>query len=97
VLTFGQVRIDPTAQRVAVAGRVVELTPREFELLVYLVGHPETVFRREQLLEAVWGWAYGDTSTVTVHMRRLREKVEADPSHPTHIVTVWGVGYRFEP
>jgi DNA-binding response OmpR family regulator len=96
-LRFGDVVVDVGAQRVTMLGRQVELTPREFELLVYLVRHPQVAFRREKLLEAVWGWAYGDTSTVTVHMRRLREKTEADPSHPRHIVTVWGVGYRFEP
>jgi DNA-binding response OmpR family regulator len=96
VLSFGTVTIDATAQRVTLGGRPVELTPREFELLAYLASHSDTVFRREELLEAVWGWAYGDTSTVTVHMRRLREKIEDDPSHPRHIVTVWGIGYRFE-
>jgi DNA-binding response OmpR family regulator len=73
------------------------VTAREFELLVFLMRHPRQVFRREELLEAVWGYTYGDTSTVTVHIRRLREKVEGDPSAPTHIQTVWGVGYRFDP
>ncbi len=58
--------------------------------------HPRRAFRREELLEAVWGWTYGDTSTVTVHVRRLREKIEADPAAPEHLATVWGVGYRFE-
>jgi len=97
LITFGQVTIDLAGQRVRVADRFVELTPRELELLVHLARHPGLVFRREQLLEQVWGWVYGDSSTVTVHMRRLREKIEPDPSHPVHIVTVWGVGYRFEP
>ena len=78
-------------------GEVVPLTAREFELLVHLVRHPRRAFRREDLLERVWGSRYGDTSTVTVHVRRLREKVEEDPSAPKHLVTVWGVGYRWEP
>ena len=77
--------------------RPVSLTVREFDLLVFLMLHPRRVFRREDLLEHVWGYTFGDTSTVTVHVRRLREKVEADPSTPVHIQTVWGVGYRFEP
>jgi DNA-binding response OmpR family regulator len=76
---------------------LVSLTAREFDLLAFLVTHPHRVFRREELLERVWGYTFGDTSTVTVHVRRLREKVEADPSHPQRIRTVWGVGYRFEP
>jgi DNA-binding response OmpR family regulator len=75
----------------------VALTSREFDLLVHFMRHPRRAFRREQLLEQVWGFAYGDTSTVTVHVRRLREKVEADPAEPRHVCTVWGVGYRFEP
>jgi DNA-binding response OmpR family regulator len=75
----------------------VTLTAREFELLVFLVRHPRRVFRREELLEHVWGYTYGDTSTVTVHIRRLREKIESQPSDPKNIQTVWGVGYRFDP
>ena len=73
------------------------LTAREFELLAYLMRNPNRAFRREELLESVWGYTFGDTSTVTVHVRRLREKIEADPGAPRHLVTVWGVGYRFEP
>ena len=69
----------------------------EFELLVFLMLHPGEVFRREELLEQVWGYRYGDLSTVTVHVRRLREKIEADPSDPRMVQTVWGVGYRFDP
>lgn len=72
------------------------LTAREFELLVFLARHPRQAFRREELLQHVWGTRYGDTSTITVHVRRLREKIEPDPSHPTRIATVWGVGYRWE-
>ncbi|MHB8467947.1 MAG: winged helix-turn-helix domain-containing protein, partial [Acidimicrobiales bacterium] len=67
------------------------------DLLAHLMRHPRRAFRREQLLEDVWGFSYGDTSTVTVHVRRLREKIEVDPSHPRYVCTVWGVGYRFEP
>jgi DNA-binding response OmpR family regulator len=74
----------------------VALTAREFELLVYLMSHPRSVFTREELMERVWGYTHGDKSTVTVHVRRLREKVELDPADPQHVVTVWGVGYRFD-
>ena len=65
--------------------------------MTYLMRHPRRAFSRAELLEAVWGWTYGDTSTVTVHVRRLREKIEADPAKPVRLATVWGVGYRFEP
>ena len=75
---------------------VVALTAREFDLLAHLCTHPGTAFRREDLLESVWGYTYGDASTVTVHVRRLREKLEEDPSDPTLIRTVWGVGYRWD-
>jgi two-component system, OmpR family, response regulator VicR len=76
----------------------VTLTPREFDLLLLFAERPRIVFSRLQLLDELWDVAYdGDPSTVTVHVRRLREKVEADPSHPRHLVTVWGAGYRFEP
>ncbi len=93
----GALRVDLPAREVAVAGRPVGLTVREFELLAFLMVHPHRVFRREELLEHVWGYTFGDTSTVTVHVRRLREKIEADAANPRHIQTVWGVGYRFEP
>ena len=73
------------------------LTVREFDLLVFLLRNPGRAFRRADLLEAVWGWTFGDQSTVTVHVRRLREKIEADPADPRRIQTVWGVGYRYEP
>lgn len=73
------------------------LTVREFDLLVFLMRHPGRVLDRTRLLESVWGWTFGDQSTVTVHIRRLREKVEVEPARPRRIVTVWGVGYRYEP
>lgn len=95
-LKAGDISVALQAHEVRVAGRSVELTSREFELLVYLMMHPRRVFTREELLERVWGYTYGDKSTVTVHVRRLREKVESDPSQPKHVVTVWGVGYRFD-
>ena len=73
------------------------LTAIEFRLLAFLASHPAQAFRREDLLEAVWGYSIGDGSTVTVHVRRLREKIEPDPAHPVFIVTLWDVGYRFDP
>ena len=76
--------------------RVLALTSREYDLLQFLVSHPGTAFSREELLQQVWGWSFGDQSTVTVHVRRLREKVEVDPTMPERLVTVWGVGYRWE-
>jgi DNA-binding response OmpR family regulator len=94
----GDVRIDPATREASVAGRPVELTVREFDLLAFLAGHPRQVFTRAQLLERVWDYTwFGDTSTVTVHVRRLREKVEEDPSSPRRVQTVYGVGYRFVP
>jgi DNA-binding response OmpR family regulator len=81
---------------VFVGDRLVELTVREFELLVFLMSHPGRAFRREELLEHVWGYTLGDTSTVTVHVRRLREKIERDPANPAWVKTLWGVGYRFD-
>ncbi len=97
-LAFGPLTIDPRAREVHRDGTPVDLTAREFDLLLALARQPRRVFTRDQLLDQVWGSSdYIDPSTVTVHVRRLREKVETDPSHPQHIVTVWGVGYRFEP
>jgi two-component system, OmpR family, response regulator ResD len=96
MLAAGDVRLDVPARQVTVRGEPVALTVREFDLLAFLMSHPRRVFRREELLDRVWGYSFGDTSTVTVHIRRLREKVERDPSIPTMIQTVWGVGYRFE-
>jgi len=89
--------IDLAAREVRQSGEPVVLTSREFDLLAHMARHPRRAFRREELLEHVWGYTYGDTSTVTVHMRRLREKIERKPAQPTHLVTVWGVGYRFDP
>jgi two-component system response regulator ResD len=90
--------IDPAARRVFARGEEVTLTQREFDVLLFLARHPGQVFSRNQLMDAVWQYSfYSDTSTVTVHIRRLRSKVEADPSRPRYIQTVWGVGYRFQP
>jgi DNA-binding response OmpR family regulator len=98
VLRFDGLEIDPRTREVLVDGRPVELTPKEFELLHYLASEPRTVFSRLQLLDALWDVAFdGDPSTVTVHIRRLREKIEPDPSAPRRLVTVWGAGYRFQP
>jgi len=97
VLRAGELEVDVTAHEARLAGELVALTAREFDLLAHLMEHPRRAFRREELLERVWGFSYGDTSTVTVHIRRLREKIEADPSAPRYVTTVWGVGYRFEP
>jgi DNA-binding response OmpR family regulator len=96
-LDLGEVQIDPAARRASVRGRQVDLTAREFDLLLFLARHPGRVFSRDQLMERVWDVAYpSDTTTVTVHVRRLRAKIESDASHPEWIQTVWGVGYRFQ-
>lgn len=91
----GDLEVDIAARQARRAGAVVALTAREFELLAFLIRHPGQAFRREEILEQVWGYRYGDTSTVTVHVRRLREKIEPDPAAPRRIATVWGVGYRW--
>ena len=96
-LQVGAFRVDLRARRVRVHDQPTELTAREFDLLAHLVRHPGRVFTREELLRDVWGYDFGDTSTVTVHVRRLREKIEREPSAPQALQTVWGVGYRFEP
>ena len=96
VLDAGRIRIDTASRQCWAAGVPVQLTTKELDLLTFLVRSPHRAWRREELLEHVWGWTYGDTSTVTVHIRRLREKVEEDPASPRHLQTVWGVGYRFE-
>lgn len=96
-LEVGGIRLDRKSREVEIEGRSVDLTQREFDLLAFLMEHPKEVFRREVLLEHVWGYTFGDTSTVTVHVRRLREKIEPDPSNPTFVQTVWGVGYKFGP
>ena len=97
ILTDRDVLVDLAAHEVRISGKLVQLTSREYDLLVFLLRHPRQAFSREQLLSEVWGWSFGDTSTVTVHVRRLREKLESDPTLPKRIVTVWGVGYRYEP
>jgi two-component system OmpR family response regulator/two-component system alkaline phosphatase synthesis response regulator PhoP len=97
-LDFGDVTIDPQTHLVTVAGKEVTLTAVEFDMLWLMAQNPRRVFSRQQLLERVWGQSeYIDPGTVTVHVRRLREKIERDPSNPEHIVTLWGVGYKFEP
>ncbi|HUO73613.1 MAG TPA: response regulator transcription factor [Solirubrobacteraceae bacterium] len=97
-LELSDMTIDPAARRVVVRRAEVQLTQREFDVLLFLARHPGHVFSRNQLMDAVWQYSfYSDTSTVTVHIRRLRAKIEADPARPRHIETVWGVGYRFQP
>jgi DNA-binding response OmpR family regulator len=95
-LVDGELDVDVARRVVRLRGAELALTVREFDLLVFLMRHPGRAFRRAELLENVWGWTFGDQSTVTVHMRRLREKVEDDPADPRRIRTVWGVGYRWE-
>jgi DNA-binding response OmpR family regulator len=97
LLVAGDLEVDVRSHEVRLRGELVALTAKEFDLLVYLMNNPRRAFRREALLEAVWGFTTGDTSTVTVHVRRLRAKIELDPSVPRYVCTVWGVGYRFEP
>ncbi|MCP2370142.1 DNA-binding response OmpR family regulator [Agromyces terreus] len=95
VLEYGGFRLDPSARTATRDGAELALTSREFDLFEFLLKHRNQVFSREDLLRTVWGWTYGDLSTVTVHVRRLREKIEPDPRTPTLLTTVWGVGYRF--
>ena len=96
-LDFDEIKIDPQTRLVNVRGKEVNLTATEFDLLWFLACNPRHVFKRDQLLEAVWGYSeYLDPGTVTVHMRRLREKLEVNPSEPRWLITVWGVGYKFE-
>ncbi|WP_371516105.1 response regulator transcription factor [Kitasatospora sp. NBC_01300] len=97
VLRSGDVTLDPKARRAHRGARELALTLREFDLLAFLLRHPGTVFSRQSLMRRVWGWDFGDLSTVTVHVRRLREKIEDDPAAPALISTVWGVGYRYDP
>jgi DNA-binding response OmpR family regulator len=98
VLSFENLSVDPRTRVVTVRATPVELTVKEFDMLYLLARHPRQVFTRDQLLERVWGGAlYIDPGTVTVHVRRLREKIEEDPSRPRYLLTVWGVGYKFEP
>jgi DNA-binding response OmpR family regulator len=97
-LVYGDLRVDPQTRLVDVGGEEQTLTVKEFDLLWTMARHPRQVFTRDQLLDLVWGISeFIDPSTVTVHVRRLREKIEADPGNPVHIMTVWGMGYKFEP
>ena len=97
-LSFGDVELDAHTREVRKGGSEVRLTAKEFDLLWFLASHPRRVFGRDQLMSRVWGYeAALDTGTVTVHVRRIREKIEDDPSEPRHLQTVWGVGYRVAP
>jgi DNA-binding response OmpR family regulator len=97
-IRFDGLELDPVAHRVTVRGEEAQLTVREYDLLLHFMRHPGQVFSRDQLMDAVWEYSfYTDTSTVTVHVRRLRAKIESDPADPRWLETVWGVGYRFQP
>jgi DNA-binding response OmpR family regulator len=95
-LVDGNLRLQMTARTATLDGRELPLTTREFDLLAFFLGHPGVAYSRADLLEKVWGWDFGDQSTVTVHVRRLREKIEREPAKPTRVATVWGVGYRYD-
>jgi len=97
VLRDGELLVDVGRRTASRGGEPLALTIREFDLLAFLLGNPARTWSRSELLERVWGWQFGDASTVTVHVRRLREKVENDPARPSRIRTVWGIGYRYEP
>ncbi|PJI84879.1 DNA-binding response OmpR family regulator [Luteimicrobium subarcticum] len=92
---LGPFRLDPGGRTLTKDDAPLTLSVREHDLLAFFLKHPDQAFSREQLLRAVWRWEFGDLSTVTVHVRRLREKIEDDPAHPAWLTTVWGVGYRF--
>lgn len=92
----GDLRIDVAARAVTRGGAALQLTIREFDLLAFFLAHRGQVLSRSELMEQVWGWTFGDESTVTVHVRRLREKIEPDPANPRRVLTVWGIGYRYE-
>lgn len=97
-IAFDDLVIDPASREVILDGTTLQLTAKEFDLLAFLASHPRQVFSRDQLMDRVWGYqAAFDTGTVTVHVRRVREKIEKDPAHPKRLQTVWGVGYRFAP
>ncbi|MCS0498553.1 response regulator transcription factor [Protaetiibacter sp. 10F1B-8-1] len=95
--TVGRFRVEPGRRRVWLGEREIALTAREYELLFYLTQHPDRVVSRDEILREVWGWSFGDPATVTVHVRRLREKIECDPGLPQFLLTEWGAGYRFTP
>jgi DNA-binding response OmpR family regulator len=98
ILSDGDLRVDLAAHAVELDGSPLMLTVREFDLLAYLMRHPRQTFTREELMRDVWGWSFGDQSTVTVHVRRLRQKLEAASDGAwSPISTVWGVGYRYDP
>jgi two-component system, OmpR family, response regulator ResD len=92
----GRLEVDVAARRARCDGRELDLTVREFDLLAFFVSHPGRAFTRAELLEQVWGWSFGDLSTITVYVRRLRDKVEQEPASPAQLQTVWGVGYRWD-
>jgi DNA-binding response OmpR family regulator len=96
-LVDGDLEIDTVGHHVSLRGEALPLTGREYDLLAFFLRHRGRAFSRSELLAEVWGWSFGDHSTVTVHVRRLREKLEEDPAAPKRITTVWGVGYRYEP
>ena len=96
VLVDGDLEVDVTGHRASLRGQPLVLTAREFDLLTFLLRHPGQAFTRDELMNRVWGWEFGDQSTVTVHVRRVREKVEVDPANPVRLSTVWGVGYRWD-
>ncbi len=95
-LVDGDLVVDAGRHEATLGAETLNLTSREFDLLRFFVANPGTAYSRDELLQQVWGWSFGDQSTVTVHVRRLREKVEAEPRKPTRLVTVWGIGYRWE-
>ena len=96
-LIDGDLRVDRTSRRAFLGEDELTLTTREFDLLAFLVAHPGRALTRGELLSEVWGWSFGDQSTVTVHVRRLREKIESDPTRPQRLTTIWGTGYRYDP
>ncbi|AUI64766.1 response regulator transcription factor [Amycolatopsis sp. BJA-103] len=96
-VTDGDLSLQMTARQATLGGTELPLTSREFDLLAFFLAHPGVAFSRADLLEKVWGWDFGDQSTVTVHVRRLREKIERNPAKPVRVATVWGVGYRYDP
>jgi DNA-binding response OmpR family regulator len=98
ILVSGELTINPQTRLVTINNQEIILTAKEFDMLYYMARHPRQVFTRDQLLQSIWGLSeYIDPGTVTVHIRRLREKIEKDPSNPLHLLTVWGVGYKYEP
>ncbi|GII95833.1 DNA-binding response regulator [Sinosporangium siamense] len=96
-LSDGDLVLSADTREARLGGQELQLTAKEFDLLAHMMTHPRQAFSRAALLDRVWGWSFGDSATVTVHVRRLREKIEADPATPSRIITVWGVGYRYQP